>query len=73
MAILIIGFIIFLAGATTGIMAVIVAGIRGEEQEFSLTGQAPGRFSQGARMATGLYVRARSDRRTDTHRPDVRV
>jgi hypothetical protein len=73
MAILIIGLIIFLAGATTGIMAVIIAGIRREEREFSLTRQAPGRLSQGARIATGLHVRARSDRRSDTYRPDVHV
>jgi len=73
MAILIIGLIIFLAGATTGIMAVIIARIRREEREFSLTRQAPGRLSQGTRIATGLYVRARSDRRSDTYRPDVHV
>lgn len=72
MAILI-GFIIFLAGATTGILAVIVAGIRREEQEFSLTSQAPGRLSRGARLATGLYVRTRSDRPIDDPRPDVHV
>ena len=32
MAILIIGLIVFLAGATTGIMAVMIAGIRREER-----------------------------------------
>ena len=73
MAILIIGLIVFLAGATTGIMAVMIAGIRREEREFSLTRQAPGQLSQGTRIATGLYVRARSDHRSDTYRPGVRV
>jgi hypothetical protein len=73
MAIVIIGIIVFLAGATTGIVAAITAGIHHEEREFSLTGQAPGRLSRGARLATGLYVRARSDRPMDDPRPDVRV
>jgi hypothetical protein len=57
----VVALIIFLAGATAGIIAVVSAGIRREEHEFSLTRGAPGRVSQGTRALTGLYVRQRTD------------
>lgn len=52
---------IFVAGAATGIVAIASLGIRREERDFTLTGRAPDRKSQGARSLTGLYVRQRSD------------
>lgn len=60
-AIFVIALVIFSAGATTGIVAVVSTGIRREEQNSSLTGQAPGRVSGGTRLLTGLYVRRRVD------------
>ncbi len=69
---IVIGLVIFSAGATAGLIAVVSAGIRREEREFSLTRQAPGRASQGSRLLTGLYVRQRTDL-TDNpaDRPDM--
>ncbi len=64
-AIIVIGM--FAAGTIAGIIAIVSLGIRREEQDFlrtgriSLTRQAPGRISHGARSVHGLYVRQRSD------------
>jgi hypothetical protein len=59
--VIVLALITFLAGATVGIIVVVSAGIRREEQRFSLTRAAPSRTSQGARLLTGLYVRRRTD------------
>ncbi|HWG60721.1 MAG TPA: hypothetical protein VG253_03315 [Streptosporangiaceae bacterium] len=60
-AIIVIALVIFAAGAVAGVVAVVSAGIRREERDFSLTRQAPTQMSQGARRLTGLYVRQRTD------------
>ena len=60
-AIIIIGLVIFIAGAAVGAILLVSWGIRREEQQFSLTRQAPGQVSLGTRRVTGLYVRRRSD------------
>jgi len=39
------------------LIAAVSAGIRREERQATLTRQAPGRVSLGARRLTGLYVR----------------
>jgi hypothetical protein len=71
--IVIVGLVIFAAGAVTAITVLASYGIRHEERRYSLTRQAPGRLSAGARRLTGLYVRQRSDhdpavpRDTDIH------
>ena len=55
------------AGAAVTLCLILVSwGIQREERGYSLTGQAPGRLSAGARARTGLYVRQRSD----SGRPD---
>jgi hypothetical protein len=55
------------AGAAITLSLILVSwGIQREERGYSLTGQAPGRLSAGARALTGLYVRQRSD----SGRPD---
>jgi hypothetical protein len=59
--IVIIGLVIFIAGAAVGAILLVSWGIRREEQDFSLTRQAPGQVSLGTRRVTGLYVRRRSD------------
>lgn len=59
--IVVIALVIFSAGAATGIIAVVSTGIRREEQNSSLTRQAPDRVSRGTRLLTGLYVRRRVD------------
>jgi hypothetical protein len=59
--VIIIGLVIFMAGAAVGAILLVSWGIRREEQHFSLTRQAPGQVSLGTRRVTGLYVRRRSD------------
>ena len=58
---LLIGLVIFVAGAVAGAILLVSLGIRREERNFSLTRQAPGLASQGARQVTGLWVRRRTD------------
>jgi len=58
---LIVGVVIFFFGTTVGGILIVSWGIRHDERNFSLTRQAPGRISQGARQATGLWVRRRTD------------
>jgi len=45
---LLIGIVIFAAGAAVGGILLVSWGIRREERNFSLTRRAPGRTSQGA-------------------------
>lgn len=59
--IVVIGLVIFFAGAAAGAILLVSWGIRREERNFSLTRQAPDLVSQGARQATGLWVRQRTD------------
>jgi hypothetical protein len=59
--IVIVGLVIFIAGAAVGAILLVSWGIRREERDFSLTRQAPGQVSLGTRRVTGLYVRRRSD------------
>lgn len=71
-AIVIIGLVIFTAGASAGTIVIVSWGIRREERDFSLTRRAPDRVSQGTRVLTGLYVRRRSDGQpTAGRRPDI--
>jgi hypothetical protein len=58
---LLVGIVIFVAGAAVGGILLVSWGIRREERNFSLTRRAPGRTSQGARQVTGLWVRRRTD------------
>ncbi len=58
---LLIAIVIFVAGAAVGGILLVSWGIRREERDFSLTRQAPGLASQGARQVTGLWVRRRTD------------
>ena len=58
---LLVGIMIFVAGAAVGGILLVSWGIRQEERNFSLTRQAPGLASQGARQVTGLWVRRRTD------------
>lgn len=59
--IVLVAAVIFAAGAAAGGIVLVSWGIRREEQDFSMTGQAPSRASLGARLVTGLYVRQRTD------------
>ena len=59
--IVIIGLVIFIAGAAVGAVLLVSWGIQREERNFSLTRRAPGQVSLGTRRVTGLYVRRRSD------------
>jgi hypothetical protein len=60
--VVIIPLVIAAAGAAAAITLLLVSwGIRREERDYSLTQQAPGRLSAGARRFTGLYVRQRTD------------
>ena len=59
--IVIIGLVIFVAGAAVGAVLLVSWGIQREERDFSLTRRAPGQVSQGARRVTGLCVRRRTD------------
>ena len=61
MAAIIAALAIFAAGVAVGVILLVSWGIRREERNFSLTRQAPGRTSQGARQVTGLWVRRRTD------------
>ena len=58
---LLVGLVIFVAGAVAGGILLVSLGIRREERDFSLTRRAPGLASQGARQVTGLWVRRRTD------------
>ena len=70
--IVIVALVIFAAGAAAGAVLLVSWGIHREEQQFSLTRQAPDRMSQGARLLTGLYVRQRTDTNPDpAGRPDI--
>jgi hypothetical protein len=67
---IIIGVIaIFAAGAAVGVILLVSWGVHREERNFSLTRQAPGKTSQGARLVTDLYVRQRSDAPAMEYRP----
>jgi hypothetical protein len=58
---------VFAAGIAVGAIVIVCVGIKREERDFlrtglvSMTRQAPGRFSGGARSLTGLYVGQRTD------------
>jgi hypothetical protein len=56
-AIALAAIIVFIAGVSAGIIAVVIAGIRREDRDLTLTPQAADRVSRGARLLTGLYVR----------------
>lgn len=62
-AIIVIAAAVFAAGVAVGVIILVSLGIRREERDFSATGtvsltrQAPGRSSHGARSIVGLYVR----------------
>jgi hypothetical protein len=62
-AIIAIAVAIFVAGVGVGVIVLVSIGIRREERDFlrtgrvSLTRQAPGRVSHGARSLNGVYVR----------------
>ncbi len=58
---LLIGLVIFIAGAVVGAILLVSWGIQREERDFSLTRQAPDTVSLGTRRVTGLYVRRRTD------------
>lgn len=60
-AVIIVALVIFAAGAVTAITVLASCGIQREERKYSLTQQAPGLLSAGARRLTGLYVRERTD------------
>jgi hypothetical protein len=64
-AIVIAGVIVFIAGASAGIIAVVSAGIHREERDlarrrnepdFTVTLQAPDRMTQNVRRVAGLHV-----------------
>ena len=65
-AIIAIAVAIFIAGIAVGVIVIVSMGIRKEEQDFlrtgrvSLTGQAPGRVSHGARRLQGVYTNQRA-------------
>jgi hypothetical protein len=75
MAVAIIGtvIVIFVAGGIAGVILLVSWGIRREERDFSMTRQARGSVSKGARVITDLYVRQRSDAPTTPYRPDIYV
>ncbi len=50
-------FVIVVAITAAAALALVSAGIRREERDFTLTRQAPDRVSRGTRLLTGLYVR----------------
>ena len=66
-AIIVIAVAIFAAGIAVGVIVIVSMGIRREERDFlrtgrvSLTGQAPGRISHGARRVQGVYTSQRAD------------
>jgi hypothetical protein len=64
-AIVIAGLIVFIAGVSAGIIAVVSAGIHREERDlarrryepdFTVTLQAPDRMTQNVRRVAGLHV-----------------
>jgi len=57
---LLVGIVIFIAGATLGGILLVSWGIRREERNFSLAREAPDPTSQGARQLAGLWVRQRT-------------
>jgi hypothetical protein len=59
--VIIIGLVTSAAGTVTAFTLLVSWGIRREERHYSLTRQAPGRLSAGARRLTGLYVRQSAD------------
>jgi hypothetical protein len=60
------------AGAAITLILILVSwGIQREERGYSLTRQAPGRLSAGARALTGLYVRQRTDSSHPGQRTDL--
>ena len=59
--IVIIGLVIFMAGAAAGAILLVSWGIQREERDFSLTRRAPDQVTRGTRRVTGLYVRHRTD------------
>jgi len=71
--IVIVALVIFAAGVTAGTIVLVSWGVRQEERFYTLTGRAPGRLSQGARVLTGLYVRRRSgdERLPASRNPDI--
>lgn len=73
MAAMIAAFVIFAAGAAVGAILLVSWGICREERDFSMTRQARGKVSKGARVITDLYVRQRSDAPTTPYRPDIYV
>ncbi len=58
---IVLALMIFITGAVAGAILLVSWGIQQEEQNFSLTRQAPGQVSLGTRRVTGLYVRRRTD------------
>jgi uncharacterized membrane protein YphA (DoxX/SURF4 family) len=64
---------IFAAGAAVGVVLLVSWGVHREERDFSMTRQARGNVSKGARVITDLYVRQRSDAPTTPYRPDIYV
>ena len=58
---LLVGLVIFFAGAAVGGIRLVSWEIQREERDFSLTRRAPGQVSLGTRRVTGLYVRRRTD------------
>lgn len=50
--------VIFAAGVSAGIVALVATGIRREERAFRLTRVAPDQLGHGTRRITGLYVRS---------------
>jgi hypothetical protein len=78
-AIIVIATAIFVAGVAVGVIVIVSAGIRREERDFSATGrvsltrQAPGRISGGARSVVGLHVRHPEVRRFAVPRQDLLV
>ncbi len=50
-------FVIVVAITAAAALALVSAGIRREERDFTLTRQAPDRVSRGTRLLTGLYPR----------------
>jgi len=52
---------VFAAGVTTGIIGMITMAIRREENNYTLTTEAPDYLTRAARRLNGVYVRAPRD------------